>query len=79
MQTNDDHRSLQQLIEQVDALLPQTQCRQCGTEGCAAYAEAIVKDGMPINRCAPGGEVGIQRIAQCLNIEPLPLDPEYGQ
>ena len=41
--------------EDVNRLLPQTQCRQCGFSGCAAYAEAIASGQAPINRCAPGG------------------------
>lgn len=66
-------------IAAIDDLLPQTQCRQCGTEGCAAYARAIVTEGMPINRCAPGGQVGIRRIAEYLGVDEPLLDPEYGQ
>ncbi|MFB0912195.1 MAG: RnfABCDGE type electron transport complex subunit B, partial [Glaciecola sp.] len=29
------------LVEQIDAVLPQTQCGQCGYPGCKPYAEAI--------------------------------------
>ena len=42
-------------VARIDDLLPQTQCRQCGFDGCLAYARAIVEDGVAINRCAPGG------------------------
>ncbi|MCS6997685.1 MAG: electron transport complex subunit RsxB, partial [Casimicrobiaceae bacterium] len=28
-------------VEQIDACLPQTQCRRCGYADCHAYAEAI--------------------------------------
>ena len=66
------------LIAKLDDLLPQTQCRQCGTEGCEAYARAMVLEGLPINRCAPGGAKGIEQLAQCLGVPPLPLDPEFG-
>ncbi|MBT9532049.1 MAG: RnfABCDGE type electron transport complex subunit B, partial [Pseudomonas sp.] len=31
------------IAEQVNALLPQTQCGQCGYPGCKPYAEAIAK------------------------------------
>ena len=44
------------LAEQLDALLPQTQCGQCGYPGCKPYAEAVA-NGEAINKCAPGGEV----------------------
>ena len=39
------------LVEQVDALLPQTQCGQCGYPGCRPYAEAIANQGDEINKC----------------------------
>lgn len=64
--------------EEINALLPQTQCRQCGFDGCANYARAIAEGGAPINRCAPGGARGIAALASALNIPVLPLDPDYG-
>lgn len=65
--------------EDVNRLLPQTQCRQCGFSGCAAYAEAIASGQAPINRCAPGGAAGIERLAKLLGVPPRPLDPAYGR
>lgn len=47
-------------LEEIDDLLPQTQCRQCGCDGCLAYARAILEEGAAINRCAPGGAEGIE-------------------
>ncbi len=65
-------------IEQIDALLPQTQCGQCGHPGCRPYAEAITQ-GTPINQCPPGGNETIAALAQLLNCEILPLNPEHGE
>ncbi len=65
------------LAEQVNGILPQTQCGQCGYPGCRPYAEAIV-DGDAINKCPPGGEDTIQALADLLDVEPLPLDAEHG-
>ncbi|WP_444929683.1 electron transport complex subunit RsxB [Microbulbifer sp. SSSA002] len=65
------------LVEQVDALLPQTQCGQCGYPGCRPYAEAIV-NGDTINKCPPGGQGTINELANLLDIEPMPLDAEHG-
>lgn len=65
------------LVDQVDALLPQTQCGQCGYPGCRPYAESIA-DGGPINKCPPGGETTIKALAGLLDIEPEPLDAEHG-
>jgi electron transport complex protein RnfB len=66
------------LARRIDALLPQTQCTQCGYEGCAPYAEAIATGGAPINQCPPGGDAGIERLAALLGREPLPLNPANG-
>jgi electron transport complex protein RnfB len=49
--------------DQIDAILPQTQCGQCGYPGCRPYAEAMAKGEADINRCPPGGEAGITRLA----------------
>ena len=65
------------LIQQIDSLLPQTQCGQCGFPGCRPYAESIA-NGDAINRCPPGGETTIKALADLLDIEPLPLDAEHG-
>lgn len=50
-------------VEQIDAILPQTQCRQCGYSGCRPYAQALATGQADINRCPPGGEAGIHRLA----------------
>jgi electron transport complex protein RnfB len=65
------------LVDQIDALLPQTQCGQCGFPGCRPYAEAI-NNGAAINKCPPGGEATINALAGLLDVEPQPLDAEYG-
>jgi len=51
-------------VEQIDALLPQTQCRQCTFDGCRPYAEAIAAGSADINRCPPGGVEGISALAR---------------
>ncbi len=61
------------LVEKIDAILPQTQCGQCGYPGCKPYAEAIAKGEANINLCPPGGNEGIQRLAELLGIEPNSL------
>ena len=65
------------VVDQVNALLPQTQCGQCSYPGCRPYAEAIVA-GEAINKCPPGGEATIHQLADLLNLEALPLDAEHG-
>ncbi len=61
------------LVDQVNELLPQTQCAQCGYSGCRPYAEAIVNDIAAINLCPPGGEDTIRRLAATLARDALPL------
>ncbi|MEM6581174.1 MAG: electron transport complex subunit RsxB [Pseudomonadota bacterium] len=66
------------IVDQINDLLPQTQCGQCGYPGCRPYAEAIA-GGDLINKCPPGGEAGIQALADLLDQEVLPLDEEHGE
>lgn len=65
------------IIDQIDALLPQTQCGQCGHPGCRPYAEAIA-NGEAINHCPPGGQATIQALADLLDVEAIPLDGDHG-
>lgn len=65
------------IVEQLDELLPQTQCGQCGYPGCRPYAEAIA-NGDSINKCPPGGQATINNIATLLDVEAPSLDEEHG-
>lgn len=66
------------LVEQINEILPQTQCTQCGFNGCRPYAEAMAAGKAPINQCPPGGQAGIERLAQLLGQAVLPLNPKHG-
>lgn len=66
------------IVEQIDALLPQTQCGQCGYPGCRPYAQAIA-DGDVINKCPPGGQATINALADLLDVEAPALDTEHGE
>ena len=66
------------IADQINAILPQTQCGQCGYPGCRPYAEAIA-NGEAINKCPPGGEAGIAALADLLDVEAPPLDAEHGE
>lgn len=67
------------IVDQIDHVLPQTQCGQCGFPGCRPYAEAMAADEAPINRCPPGGESTIVALADLLGTEVIPLDEEVGE
>ncbi|MBS0855062.1 MULTISPECIES: electron transport complex subunit RsxB [unclassified Tatumella] len=62
------------IVEQIDELLPQSQCGQCGYPGCRPYADAVGNQGEMINKCAPGGEQTILKLAALLNVDPQPID-----
>ncbi|MBA4253358.1 MAG: ferredoxin [Comamonadaceae bacterium] len=66
------------LVERLDALLPQTQCRRCGYPDCRSYAQALAAGTAEINQCPPGGEEGVARLAALLGRPALPLNPAHG-
>lgn len=66
------------LVDKIDAVLPQTQCGQCGYPGCKPYAQAIANGEADINQCPPGGEDGIRALADLLGREFKPLSEEHG-
>ncbi len=66
------------LESSINALLPQTQCGMCGFNGCKPYARAIASGAADINRCPPGGEAGIEKLARLTKVNAKPLDPNCG-
>ena len=66
------------LIQRIDALLPQTQCGKCGHPGCKPYAEGIAQ-GEAINKCPPGGQETIVGLARLLNVPVLQVDASRGE
>ena len=54
-----------ELIDAIDALLPQTQCAQCGYPGCRPYAEAVAA-GAAIDLCPPGGNATFEALGALL-------------
>lgn len=66
------------LTDTLDALLPQTQCTQCGYDGCRPYAQAMADGQADLNRCPPGGPRVIAALAQALDRPARPLDPACG-
>ncbi len=64
--------------DDIDALLPQTQCTRCGYPGCRPYAEAMARGAAEINQCPPGGSAVIAALARLMQRTPLPLNPAHG-
>lgn len=63
------------IVDKIDALLPQTQCAQCGYPGCKPYAQAIAK-GDSITKCVPGGRPLVIKLADLMGVEPPASDLE---
>lgn len=66
------------LSDQIEDLLPQTQCTKCGYPACRPYAEAIANGTAEYNQCPPGGAEGIARLAHLLGKPVIPLNPVNG-
>ncbi len=64
------------ITDQIEKILPQTQCGQCGFAGCRPYAEAIAGGEAEINLCPPGGESTMIALADLLGRDPVPVGGE---
>ena len=65
-------------IDNINRILPQTQCQRCGYSSCKPYAEAILFNNEDINRCPPGGNEVMEKLASYMNLEAKPINPECG-
>ena len=66
------------MVARIDAILPQTQCGQCGYPGCKPYATAIAKGEADINQCPPGGDEGAKALAELMGMEFKPVNEKHG-
>jgi electron transport complex protein RnfB len=69
---------LARLEAAIDGVLPQTQCTKCGYPACRPYAHAVATGEADINRCPPGGDSGVRRLAALTGRAYKPLDPACG-
>ena len=67
------------LVERLDRILPQTQCGQCGHDGCRPYAEALAAGEAGIDQCPPGGDAGARALAHVLGVPATPYDRNRGE
>jgi Na+-translocating ferredoxin:NAD+ oxidoreductase subunit B len=66
------------LTDEIDALLPQTQCGRCTFAGCRPYASALANGEADIDQCPPGGDATAAALAKLLGREARPVDPRFG-
>ena len=66
------------LVDQLDQLLPQTQCTRCGYAGCRPYAEALAAGDADIDQCPPGGAATVAALAAVLGRAPKAVNPVHG-
>jgi electron transport complex protein RnfB len=71
--------AIEALVNRLDRLLPQTQCGQCGFDGCRPYAEAMAAGEAGVERCPPGGDAGARALARVLGVAPRPYDRSRGE
>ena len=71
-------KSHAELVQCIDAVLPQTQCTRCGYPACLDYARALADRTADINQCPPGGAAGIELLAGLLGLASKPLNPANG-
>lgn len=67
-----------ELVARLDRLLPQTQCGQCGFQGCLPYAQAMARGEAGPERCPPGGDPGARALARLLQVDAVPYDRSRG-
>jgi electron transport complex protein RnfB len=57
------------LVEEIQAILPGSQCGQCGFPGCAGAAQALANHEAPVTLCPPGGREVVALLAAKLGVE----------
>lgn len=56
------------LEEELKAMLPGSQCGQCGYVGCAQAAAALARGEAPVTLCPPGGKATVEALAKKLGV-----------
>ena len=67
------------VADQVDKILPQTQCGQCGYPGCRPYADALANGEADVNLCIPGGNEVMIQISEITGLEPKEMDENVDE
>jgi electron transport complex protein RnfB len=57
------------LVDEIEALMPGSQCGQCGYPGCRPAAEALVAGEAAPTLCPPGGRALAEQLANMLSLD----------
>jgi len=57
------------LVDDIEAMLPASNCGQCGYAGCGQAAEAVAKGDAPVTFCPPGGRALAEQLAARLGVD----------
>jgi len=60
------------LLQDIERVLPQTQCQACGGNGCRPYAQALASGVTTIDKCPPGGVQTLKALARLLKVDAKP-------
>jgi electron transport complex protein RnfB len=55
-------------LAEIEAMMPGTNCGQCGFPGCSGAAAALATGAAPVSVCPPGGKALIQALAAKLGV-----------
>ena len=58
------------IVDEIEEVLPGTNCGQCGFPGCRGAAEAVADGSAPVTLCPPGGREVILELAEITGTEP---------
>jgi len=57
------------IVEDITAMLPGSNCGQCGFAGCGQVAEAVSNGSATLDMCFPGGKSLIEKLALRLGVD----------
>jgi len=57
------------VIDELEEILPGTNCGQCGFPGCRGAAEAVAESAAPVTLCPPGGREVAEEMAEVMGID----------
>lgn len=57
------------IVDELEKVLPGTNCGNCGFPGCRGAAEAVAENAAPVTLCPPGGREVAEQLAAIMGVE----------